>query len=194
MKKIISVAFALLLMTGCSGSRELENRDFVMAAGIEEDNGYKLTLAVAVPSTGEDSSGEKENIFEGRGRTVAEALENINNKTKGNIYMGHNRVIVLSDDIKNYSGIIDYFRSNIDISRDTVMVRADKPSEVIRAKNNDENFSGYIYDYFRYKDKIDLNKFMDYYNNSTYTELPAVSAHDDKITVDMGGTAKNKSA
>ena len=192
MKKIISVAFALLLLTGCANSRELENRDFVMAAGIEEDNGYKLTLAVAKPSAESDSSEEKEDIFEGRGKTVAEALENINNKTKGNIYMGHNRVIVLSDSIKNYGDIVDYFRSNIDISRDTIMVKADKPSEIIRAKNNDENFSGYIYDYFKYKNKID--KFMDYYNNSTYTELPAVSFAEDKITVDMGGAVQNKSA
>lgn len=186
MKKIIALVSVILLLTGCSNSRELENRDFVMAAGIEQDNGYKLTLAVARPSAENDSSKEKEEVFEGRGSTIAEAVENINSRTKGSIYMGHNRVIVLSDSIKSYKDIVDYFRSNIEISRDTIMVKAEKPSEVIRAKNNDENFSGYIFNYFKYKNKIDLNRFMDYYNNSIYTELPAISSQDDKITVDMG--------
>lgn len=174
----------IIMLTGCGNDMEMENRDYVMAVGIDKDKNYNLTMSVAKLSEGSDKEERAENIVEGIGSTIANAIADANNKTKGSIYLGHNKVIILSDDFKDYDELIEYTNKNIEISRDIVIVKAENPAEAIKAKNNDDTASEYIYTYFENKNKVDLDSLMDYYNNKTSIELPRAVIENDKIIVE----------
>ncbi|MEI3162394.1 MAG: hypothetical protein V8S74_03145 [Lachnospirales bacterium] len=180
MTKIIFSLFIILSLTGCKNVRELENRDYVMAIGIDNKNGYDLTMAIA-DLTDEDN--QKENITSGKGKSLKETIENINVKTKGNMYLGHNKAIIISDDFNNYDELINYASKNIELSRDSVIVKAKNPSEIIASKNNNDSASNYIYSYFDRTDKVDLDKLMDYYNNNSNIVIPTVSIENNKLII-----------
>lgn len=173
----------MLLLTGCGNSKELENRDYVMAIGIDEKNGYDVSVAVAKLSYGSNNEKHEETIYKGNGKTINEAISVINNKTKGNLYLGHNKVMVLSENYKDYDSLINYVSDNIEISRDTVIMKAENPEEILKSKNNDDNASDYIYDYYNNINKVDLDKFMDYYNKGENINLPVAIIEDKNIII-----------
>lgn len=169
MSKILIALAMILTLTGCKNVKELENRDYVMAIGINKDKVYNITMAVANISDAENIA---EDITEGKGNTLNEALANVNSKTKGSIYLGHNKAIILADNFNDYNEITEYASNNIELSRDSVIVKAKNPAEVIKSKNGKDSASKYIYTYFENKDKIDLDKLMDCYNNNSPVNLP----------------------
>lgn len=183
MNKVIILIFLVILLTGCGNSKELENRDYVMAIGIDEKNGYDVSVAVAKLSYGSDNKKQEETIYKGSGKTINEAISVINNKTKGNLYLGHNKVMVLSENYKDYDSLINYVSDNIEISRDTVIMKAENPEEILKSKNNDDNASDYIYDYYNDINKVDLDKFMDYYNKKESINLPVAGIEDKNIII-----------
>lgn len=183
MNKIIILIFFMLLLTGCGNSKELENRDYVMAIGIDDKNGYDVSVAVAKLSYGSDNKKQEETIYKANGKTINEAISVINNKTKGNLYLGHNKVMVLSENYKDYDSLINYVSNNIEISRDTVVVKAKNPEEILKSQNNEDNASDYIYDYYNDINKVDLDKIMDYYNKKENINLPAVVVEDKNIII-----------
>ncbi len=169
----------MLLLTGCGKSRELENRDFVMAIAI--DRGDEISVSTAVAKLTDEEEKNEEVIFEGKGSTIEEAVADINNSTKGNLYMGHSRVIVLSNDFDDYKSLIDFFGKNIEMSRDIVIVRANNPSKIIAAKNNDEPASEYIFDYYKNKKGLDMDSLMNYYNKGYKIVVPGVTIENENI-------------
>ncbi len=183
MIRILLMAIIMLTLTGCGKSRELENRDYVMAIAIDDKNGYNVSTAVAKLTGGDDSSPNEEIVFSGKGDTIDDAVTDINNRTKGQLYMGHNRVIILSSDFNDYEGLIDYFSSNVEMSRDTVIVKANNPEKIINGKNNEDSASKYIYSYFENKNKVDMNRLMDYYNKGEEIILPEAVIENENIII-----------
>ena len=59
MKRILALFFCICLLTGCNGSREPEERDYVMVIAI--DKNYDTYVSVARPNR--DSSSEKKRVF-----------------------------------------------------------------------------------------------------------------------------------
>lgn len=184
MNKYVFITLAVLLLTGCQSNKELENRDYVMAIGIDNEKGYDVTAAVAKFTGGEDSSNSDENIYTGKGNSINEAMADINNQTKGQLYLGHNKIFVISNNFNNYEDLIDYFSKNIEISRDTVIVSANNPKEILESKNNDDSASEYIYSYFEDKNKFDLDRLMDYYSRNKQIELPEVKIENKNIVIE----------
>lgn len=181
--KYIFILISMLMLTGCGNSMELENRDFVMAVGIDRNEKYDITMSVAKLTDGSNKENQEEYIVEGSGTTIGEALNDANNKTKGNIYLGHNKVIILSDNFDNYDDLIAYANSNIDMSRDTIIVKSANVKEAVDKKNNDDSASEYIYSYYENKEKIDLDKLIDMYNSNKNIDFPEVYVENDKIIV-----------
>lgn len=182
--KYILILISMLMLTGCVNSMELEKRDYVMAVGIDKNTKYDIAMSVAKLTEGSNKENQEEYIVEGSGNTIAEALNDANNKTKGNIYLGHNKVIILSDKFNSYDELIDYVNSNIELSRDIVIVKAANIREAVAGKNNDDSASEYIYSFYENKDKIDLDKLMDIYNNNENIDFPEVSIKNNKIIVE----------
>mgnify|MGYP005755408313 FL=1 len=154
MSKFLLIMIVMLALTGCVKSRELEKRDYVMAIAIDDKEGYNVSTAVAKLTGGSDSNPNEEIVFSGKGDTIDDAVSDINNRTKGQLYMGHNRVIIISGDFNDYKGLIDYFSNNVEMSRDTIIVKSNNPSKIISAKNNEDSASRYIYNYFENKKRL----------------------------------------
>lgn len=183
MSKILLIVIVMLALAGCGKSRELEKRDYVMAIAIDDEEGYNVSTAVAKLTGGSDSDPNEEIVFSGNGDTIDDAITNINNKTKGQLYMGHNRVIILSGNFKDYEGLVGYFSSNVEMSRDTIIVKANNPSKIISAKNNEDSASRYIYNYFENKKKVDMDRLMDYYNKEEEIILPEAVIENNNVVI-----------
>ena len=183
MSKILLIMIVMLALAGCGKSRELEKRDYVMAIAIDDKEGYNVSTAVAKPTGGSDSNPNEEIVFSGKGDTIDDAVSDINNRTKGQLYMGHNRVIILSGDFNDYKGLIDYFSNNVEMSRDTIIVKSNNPSKIISAKNNEDSASRYIYNYFENKKKVDMDRLMDYYNKGEEIILPEAVIENENVII-----------
>ena len=183
MSKFLLIMIVMLALTGCVKSRELEKRDYVMAIAIDDKEGYNVSTAVAKLTGGSDSNPNEEIVFSGKGDTIDDAVSDINNRTKGQLYMGHNRVIIISGDFNDYKGLIDYFSNNVEMSRDTIIVKSNNPSKIISAKNNEDSASRYIYNYFENKKKVDMDRLMDYYNKGEEIILPEAVIENENVII-----------
>lgn len=96
MKKIF-ILF-ILLLSGCSDYKELNNLAIVNTIGIDKkDNNYKLCIEVL----NTDKENGKNKIYYSTGKTINEAINKINNKSPKIIYGGHLDKIIVSKDILN---------------------------------------------------------------------------------------------
>ena len=96
MKKIF-ILF-ILLLSGCSDYKELNNLAIVNTIGIDKkDNNYKLCIEVL----NTDKGNGKNKIYYSTGKTINEAINKVNNKSPKIIYGGHLDKIIVSKDILN---------------------------------------------------------------------------------------------
>lgn len=96
MKKIF-ILF-ILLLSGCSDYKELNNLAIVNTIGIDKkDNNYKLCIEVL----NTDKENGKNKIYYSTGKTINEAVNKVNNKSPKIIYGGHLDKIIVSKDILN---------------------------------------------------------------------------------------------
>ena len=154
MKRIMAF-MCILLLTGCSEGKDLENRDFVMAVGLEEDQkGFTVYTSVAKLSNKGEDTGSEEILYEGRGGDIASALADLNTRTAGEIYMGHTKALVLDSGFSKYGQLIDCIKGNVEMGRDIVVVKSDDVKSVMESKPDDMTVSAYIYKYFEDKEKI----------------------------------------
>lgn len=181
MKKITAI-ICVFMLTGCSGGKDLENRDFVMAVGIEEEQEHfaVYTSVAKLSSKGEDT-GSEEILYEGRGDDISSALDDLNTKTAGEIYMGHTKALVLDSDFTQYKELIDYIKGNVEMGRDIVVVRSDNVKGVMEAKPDDMTVSAYIYKYFEDKEKVDVDDLIDSFNYNTSINIPMASVKEEKL-------------
>ena len=181
MSRFIVLLVIIAALGGWGKGKELENRDYVTSMAVEYDNGYVVSTAVAgIWSKNED---KKEVIFRGRGESIDKAVCDINNRTKGQLYMGLNKVIIIDSSIDDYENIADYFSSNIDIARDTAIVQADEPYYILKAENNGDSASEYIHSFFENKKMVDIDSFMDYYNKGEKIILPKAVNEEGNVVI-----------
>ncbi|MBR2997526.1 MAG: Ger(x)C family spore germination protein [Bacilli bacterium] len=96
MKKIFILL--ILLLSGCSDYKELNNLAIVNTIGIDKkDNNYKLCIEVL----NTDKENGKNKIYYSTGKTINEAINKVNNKSTKIIYGGHLDKIIVSKDILN---------------------------------------------------------------------------------------------
>ena len=97
--KLLFIFFlATIFLSGCYDKVELEDRDFVMSLGIDlnENSENKISLSAI---TTNDYKQEECNILTSFGKTFDEALENLDNISNKKIYLGHTKLIVLSEKV-----------------------------------------------------------------------------------------------
>lgn len=131
-KRLIIILLLPLFLTGCWNYSELN--EIAIATGISidwEDDKYKLTALISNAQKTEGSSKEGEaqiTVFEGTGKTMTEALKNIELKLPKELYLKHISIIIIGEELakKGVGNILDYLirdpnspnKFNILISRD----------------------------------------------------------------------------
>jgi len=131
--KIILILFLCLLTSGCWNYNELN--DFAIATGMGIDkygNDYKVSLVISNSQATQGSSREGEaqtTVFTGIGKSITEALGNIDQKTPRNLYLGHLAVVVVDEELA---------KDDIDIVLESLTRNPEtaKKYQITLAKNN----------------------------------------------------------
>ena len=117
MKKIIFNFFIIFCVCGCWNYKELNEYSIVTGISIDKsDEGFKVsTLISNVPkgSNGSDSSSSNSEIvvYEGKGKSISEALKDIGLISPKELYLNSFYILVISEDVARdgISEVLDFF-------------------------------------------------------------------------------------
>lgn len=178
MKKII---FLLLLIpffiTGCFDYKEVNDLAFISAIGIDyEDDKYNLTFEVLTGQNYDTESGKiKPYTASGKGKTIAEAFDNIALEVPILPHYFHLKAVVISKAVaqKGTEDIVDYITRNPQISNNfyLLLIENAEAKDIIKIKSDSgESIANTISDLVEYTPKtqniIFPNTFVD--NLETY--------------------------
>lgn len=131
-KKLLIVVqlLSLVLLSGCWSRRELEERIAVISVGIDavKENGkkvYKVSIQIPIPvqiaggGGGGGGGGDAVKVVSAQGETVAKAFSDIQKKLNQVLFMGHTRIIAISEEVAEDGvlDIVDGFRRDPAIRR-----------------------------------------------------------------------------
>lgn len=148
MSKFISIFLILIVttttLTGCFDSEQLNERMLVQAVGIDLIDGeIEITLQVYAPATqggsGISATPDNAKIVTATGQTVTQAMQNATLMQGKTVFMGHNRVIVLGNDLakEGITSALDYFSSNATSRHNiNVIIATEKASDILTTKIN----------------------------------------------------------
>ncbi len=109
-KKLILIFISILCLSGCYNYNELNTLAIATGMAIDyEDDKYVVNLLIANSQKAQVSSKEGESqsiVYEGKGKTLSEALKVIDIISPKKIYIGHLSFIVISEDLAK-NGIVD---------------------------------------------------------------------------------------
>ncbi|MEW9032953.1 MAG: Ger(x)C family spore germination protein, partial [Planifilum fimeticola] len=134
------------LLSGCWDRREIEQRSSVFAMAIDNHpKGVEVSVQIPIPimiigsgggGGGQGGQGAVHN-FSAAGETVSEALENLQNQTNQDLFLGHTRLLLLSEDLAREKGlkILDALRRHPEIRRQIWPLIIDGPAKEALAVN-----------------------------------------------------------
>lgn len=108
MKKLLLLGgiLALLLLSGCSDATELGNRVIIQAAAIDYDGEYQLSalLFSSGGSGGETIDASQENVIkvQGKGDTLAAAVDNVSLIDGKKIYFSETKLLILGKGFEEF--------------------------------------------------------------------------------------------
>lgn len=194
---------SVLFLTGCFGSRELDDLAFVMAVGIDKGakpGTVRVTAQIARPGdvrgqTGAPSAGTGEPVWTAaaEGRTIFEAIRNIARFSSRRVFWAHNQVIVIGEDMaqEGISDVIDFFSRNHELRMKTwIVVSEGEAKKLVSTQTGLEVLPGVsINKLFRYSEivseapKTDMRTLAAaYLSDSTHPVLARVAAKDRQIS------------
>ncbi|KPV41805.1 Ger(x)C family spore germination protein [Alicyclobacillus ferrooxydans] len=200
MHKQWTIPFLLILcvfgLSGCTGAVDINDLAMVMAVGLDKGDTpgtVTVTAQIARPSdvvgqTGAPAAGTGEPIWTATatGRSIFEAIRNLGRYSSRRVYWGHNKVIVIGEDLARDEGIndvVDFFSRNHELRMRTwVVVTPDKASQIVATKTGLEVVPGNSIDkLFHFSDlvaeapKIDLRTMQaSYLSDGSEVVLPVV--------------------
>jgi len=109
MRKILFL-ITILLLTGCYNYRELNNFAIIKGVAIDVDNN-KYVVNYLVSKTNKNSKANETIMLEGKGRTISDAIAEINLSSNKELYIGHMFVLVASEDVAKIgiNKVTDFF-------------------------------------------------------------------------------------
>lgn len=148
MRKLALILVVIsLLLTGCWGHQEVDRLAPVLAIGIDRIPGSQtllLTVQIANPKskasgnqTGGQGEGEAFTIMNSEGKSLFEAIRNLDTQSARNIFLAHNKVIVLGKDLAEtgIGQILDDLKRDVEFRRVAWMLVTDKTAKEILEKN-----------------------------------------------------------
>ncbi|MCX7571172.1 Ger(x)C family spore germination protein [Tumebacillus sp. DT12] len=205
---VLWLVISSLLMTGCLGSREIDDLAMVMAVGLDkgkEPGTIKVTAQIARPGdvrgqTGAPTAGTGQPIWtaSAEGRSIFEAIRNLARYSSRRVFWAHNQVIVINEEVarEGVSEIIDFFSRNHELRMRTwVVVTEDEASHLITTKTGLEVIPGVSMDkLFRYSEivaeapRTDMRTLQAaYLSRTTHPVLARVSPKNRQISAKANG-------
>lgn len=138
--KLIISFLSIFFLTGCWNYRELNQLAISTGIAVDktESGEYEVSVLISNAKKSQVSSKEGESqtiVYSDTGKTITEAIRNINLKLSKDIYIGHLTVIVIHEDIakEGMYPILDYFlRDPESIKRFFLIIaRESKASDII---------------------------------------------------------------
>lgn len=109
-RKLIILLIIPFLMTGCWNYSELNTIAIVTGFSVDYENDeYNVSMLIANSKKNESSSKEGESqttVYSGSGKTLSDAIKEIERKSPKSVYIGHLSVVVISEDVAK-KGILD---------------------------------------------------------------------------------------
>lgn len=158
-----------LLLSGCTGKREINELALVMAVGLDKGKNGKIEISVQIArpadsrgQTGAPAGNTGDPIWSAKasGNTIFEAIRNLSSFSTRRVFWAHNYIIVINEDLarEGISDIIDFFTRNPELRMRTwVVVTPNKASHITSTKTGLEVISGEAMDkLFRYSNISNL--------------------------------------
>lgn len=157
MNKKFLILLILLFTSGCWNYNELNTLAITTAIAIDltEDNKYEVSLLIASSKKGQTNSEDAQSstiVYSGKGKSISEAMKEINSVISRQIYIGHISVVIISEDIakKGMLDTLDFLlkysestrRFQLAIAKDTKaknIIKIVTPLETFPAQNVSEN-------------------------------------------------------
>lgn len=131
MKKIILSILILTLLSGCFNYKEIN--DYAIVSGIsidideKDENKYTVGIQIMNAKKDEESDNSLITFYKASGITIYEALERIMLDSPKQLYLGHNEVVVISEELlkqKDPRQYLDYFMRDGKIEKDSLVMSA----------------------------------------------------------------------
>lgn len=156
-----------LFLSGCWDKTEFTQVSFAVAMAIDKtQENYEVTVKLMLPKEESQNGDAQVWLVSGKGASIYEAIEELNNRSPREVYWGHMSLVVLGSSInEDISSVLDYFSRASQFRRSEYIVCADtKGAEMLSASNEQSEVNDfYIYTLLRdmemrYHDAaVDLN-------------------------------------
>ena len=206
---LISMVLAVsMLVTGCLGSREIDDLAMVTAVGLDkgkEPGTIKVTAQIARPGdvrgqTGAPAAGTGQPIWtaSAEGKSIFDAIRNLARFSSRRVFWAHNQVIIINEDLARdgIEEIIDFFSRNHELRMRTWVVVCSEPAhEMVSTKTGLEVIPGVSVDkLFRYSEIVSEAPRTDmrtlqaaYLSQTTHPVLARVASRTREISTKTNG-------
>ena len=145
-KIILLVLISLLFGTGCS-YKEINRLAIVSAIGIDyEDNKYTVSVQVMnLQKETNDATTESSVLYQGKGISILDALDNISLEYPNTLYLGHIELLVIGKGIildNNINKVFDFFLREPQARTDCLLLVSDSNDAVDIINPETENKEG----------------------------------------------------
>lgn len=164
----------------------------------DEDDGYSLTALAVIPKVSTDVNANLE-LFEGKGETISEALNNISLNTGKQIGLAHCDCIILSLDVlkENIACVLDYFIRTSNLTTNATILSTDQEAKkLVEASKSSNNFLDLtLKDIVTYEEQTTLLEnttierfYRSYFGKSSTFFLPIIEVEQDDKGGESGGS------
>ena len=131
MKKIIIIIVTIFFLSGCFNYKEIN--DYAIVSGIsidindKKDDEYIVSIQIMNSKKEKEDQSSLITIYKASGKTIYQALEKIMLDSPKEIYLGHNEVVVISEELlkkKDPLEYLDFFLRDSKVEKDSLVVNA----------------------------------------------------------------------
>lgn len=129
--KLFILLIIITLLCGCYNYKEINDYSIVSAISIDESKkeNKKYTIGIQIMNAKKDEESDTSSIafYKSDGNTVYECLQQIILDLPKELYLGHNEVVIISEDLlKKESALnyLDYFMRDSEVEKDSLIIIA----------------------------------------------------------------------
>lgn len=206
---MITLIAVSALLASCD-KRELSDRAFVIAIAADKNHdpaeSVKVILSIAnveaISSRGEND--EMESLMYESGKTFAAALNGMENSVYKNVFFGHAKLLILSNDILNDSrllkNVLDTVRRTTEINHRIIVLAAPSSEDydfkdlMVYEKNKQPLLGFFVQNYFRNNasvPKMDLETLISAMETNRTALIPAIHIDSSGITISGAAVVKD---
>lgn len=178
---VLLVIIISFFLSGCWDKKEINQIGFTVGLGIDkEGDAYQITTQIALPALLEGGGGGEEPpvwVVSGKGRTIFEAIRDVNTRSARRPFWGHLNVIVIGEDVAKDGliPVLDLLSRGPELRRSNyVVVAQGKARDILEAQPKLESINA-----------IYISNLIE--NRTGQSVAPAVTVNDLLITLSSSG-------